>query len=735
MVDVSREALVGAAATGIITTWNAAAERLFQYRPDEIIGKSFLTLVAADEVASIRGMMDHLQTLKSTNQRTSCCRRKDGGTIPVDVALSPFRDDQGCLIGFAASIREVTGEMDMAAALRASQDRFTSVFQLTPVALSISSLTEGRYLDVNEALLAITGYSREEVVGHTAHELRFFEDPLAAGRLREGLRQEQPLRGMEVRLRSKNGDIRTSLLAADIIDLNNERCLLTATVDITERISTEATLHFLDALGRETAKISEADAILDTTTRMLGEHLKVAVCAYADMDDDEDGFTIRGNWSAPGAASIVGHYRLANFGTLAVDTLRAGKPLVLDDNRAQLPPDAATTFLSIGLAATICLPLVKSGKLTAMMAIHDTKPRAWLRTELTTLIEVTERSWAHIERVGLIEDLRASEARYRGAVITGRIAAWETDMVTRTRIWTEEGMALFGLQLPNGRGQVGGEHDEFWQSLHPDDKHMMAEFHKTADEKDAYPAEYRIVKPDGTMLWVSGRGRVLARATDGTAERVANIVMDITDRKNAETHIQLLMREISHRSKNLLAVIQAIARQTGRSAGSFKEFESRFANRLQGMAASHELLVENDWRGVYLQDLAAQQLALFADIADARRLSMSGPAVMLSAQAAQAIGLALHELGTNAVKFGAWSNTSGNVSVSWDLHRADAGGHVVELTWVERGGPPVTEPARKGFGHIVIDNMVTSTIGGNVVIDYRPSGVIWRLMIPSDQLV
>ena len=372
----------------------------------------------------------------------------------------------------------------------------------------------------------------------------------------------------------------------------------------------QARLSFLDALGKETAKSTDANAILAITTRMLGEHLKVAVCAYADMDADQDGFTIRGNWSAPGSASIVGHYSLAAFGKLAVRNLRAGLPLILNDNRAQLPPEEAATFLDIGLAATICMPLVKEGRLTALMAIHDRVPRAWTTDELATLTEVTERSWAHIERARILEDLRESEMRYRGAVITGRIAAWETDMVTLTRIWTKEGMELFGLDLPNGRGQVGGDQDEFWRSLHPEDKHMMAEFHRTADRQDSYPAEYRIVRPDGSMLWVSGRGRVIARGEDGKAQRIANIVMDITERKKAEEHVQLLMREVSHRSKNLLAVVQAIAGQTSRTvrhAGRFRHEVRAAAARVlpplmifwctkTGVARLYLISSPNNWR-------------------------------------------------------------------------------------------------------------------------------------------
>ena len=599
--------------------------------------------------------------------------------------------------------------------------------------MSISTLEEGRYLDVNEALLAVTGYSREEVVGRTARDLNVFADEEDFARIRELLAPDNAIRGLELRLRGKDNDIRTSLFAADIIELKNTRCLLTASVDISERKEREATLQFLDALGKETAKLADADAILSVTTRMLGEHLKVAVCAYADMDEDQDGFTIRGNWSAPGSMSIVGHYSLAAFGKLAVRNLSAGFPLILDDNAGQLPPEEAATFLSIGLAATICMPLVKEGRLTALMAIHDRVPRKWNSRELSTLTEVTERSWAHIERVRLIQDLRGSEARYRGAVITGRIGAWETDMVTRKRIWTEEGMELFGLSLPGGIGKVGGENDEFLRSLHSDDKHMMAQFHKTADVEDSYPAEYRIVR-HGAVRWLSGRGRVVARGPDGKAQRTLNIIMDVTERKKDEEHIQLLMREISHRSKNLLSVVQAIAGQTVRSAGSLENFQENFSRRLHGLAASHDLLVQEDWRGALLDDLARHQLALFAE-AGGPRLSIGGPRVMLTAPAAQAIGLALNELATNAIKHGAWSSPAGKVTITWEWRAQSSDEDILILKWEETAGPTVKPPAAKGFGHVVIDAMVAQATNGEVTMEFRPEGFVWVLSIPGECFV
>jgi PAS domain S-box-containing protein len=177
--------------------------------------------------------------------------------------------------------------------------------------------------------------------------------------------------------------------------------------------SNESRLLFLDSLGKETSRTVDADAIMAITTRLLGEHLGVSGCAYADVDPDEDGFTIRGDWAAPGARSIVGHYSLASFGTLAVANLHAGLPFILEEATTQLACDESAIYRRLGLAATICIPLVKGGRLTALMAINDSVPRVWTSRELALLTEVTERSWAHIERARAENQRRESEERFR----------------------------------------------------------------------------------------------------------------------------------------------------------------------------------------------------------------------------------------------------------------------------------------------------------------------------------
>jgi PAS domain S-box-containing protein len=343
-----------------------------------------------------------------------------------------------------------------------------------------------------------------------------------------------------------------------------------------------------------------------------------------------------------------------------------------------------------------------------------------------------ERKTAELSEAN--RQLRESEAQYRTALAAGRMGTWETDLVTRTRRWTEEGMALFGISLPDGRGHIGGEDDEYRNALHPDDRHLMLKFHELADKQDTFTSEYRTVHPDGTVLWLRGRGQVIARGPDGKAQRMVSIVTDVTDRKAAEEHIEFLMHEISHRSKNLLMVIQSIARRTARTAGSLEDFERRFERRLQGLAASHDVLVSKNWQGAPLASLVRQQLVPFAEI-QGSRIELAGPDVVVTAEAAQALGLAIHELATNAIKYGALSVPAGKVSVSWALQGDAGAARALSLNWVEQGGPRVTPPQRKGFGHVVIGEMVERSLNGKVAMEFAAEGLNWSVSIPATNLV
>jgi PAS domain S-box-containing protein len=216
---------------------------------------------------------------------------------------------------------------------------------------------------------------------------------------------------------------------------------------------------------------------------------------------------------------------------------------------------------------------------------------------------------------------------------------------------------------------------------------------------------------------------------DGRSVIQCNI-RDITVRKQAEAHTKLLIAEINHRARNLLAVVQAIAQVSSKHVDQ-ASFVAGLIERIGGLAASQDLLVANEWRGVSVRALVKSQMAHYSDLFDTRVIFV-GTDVRLNASAAQGIGMALHELGTNAGKYGALSNSDGRVTISWT---SDALNSLFSMSWLEQFGPPVNPPTHVGFGRTVIENMVEASVDGTTKIGYLPSGFSWDLQAPSAEVL
>ena len=334
---------------------------------------------------------------------------------------SPVLDKNGEVAWIIHRAEDVTQQRKTEEVLRQESAFYDIVINNIPAMVFVKDAAHLRFVLINRAGEELLGIDRSEYIGKSDHD--FFPREQAdffVARDREVLQAGGLLVTPEepIDTRQRGRRLLRTLKMAMPDQHGQPKYLLALSEDITEHRQaeialqeSEARLQFLDALGKETAKSIDAVEILATTTRMLGQHLNVAICAYADMEPDQHHFTIRGDWSAEGSPSIVGYYSLADFGKLAVAKLGAGLPLVINDNLNELAPEEAATFQSIGIAATICIPLVKEGRLTALMAIHDRTPRIWNANEQALLSEVTERSWAHIERARSEAAAREGERR------------------------------------------------------------------------------------------------------------------------------------------------------------------------------------------------------------------------------------------------------------------------------------------------------------------------------------
>ncbi|MBB5222696.1 PAS domain S-box-containing protein [Amaricoccus macauensis] len=215
------------------------------------------------------------------------------------------------------------------------------------------------------------------------------------------------------------------------------------------------------------------------------------------------------------------------------------------------------------------------------------------------------------------------------------------------------------------------------------------------------------------------------RDSAGGIVGLVGTTLDLTERRRDEKRIRLMLRELTHRSKNLLAVIQAMARKTASLSGDLESFVSDFSLRLRAIAAAHDLLVSQSWHGADLRELLRASLAATID-PESPQVSLDGEPMLLTPDAAQNLGLAFHELATNASKYGALSVPAGQLAVAWERIPGE-----VRLRWTETGGPAVIPPERHGFGRVLLERLVGVTLNGSVKLDFRPEGLVCEIRFPE----
>lgn len=398
------------------------------------------------------------------------------------------------------------------------------------------------------------------------------------------------------------------------------------------------------------------------------------------------------------------------LGTLGLLTLAAGLAalfarLINDPMRALAA--SAVTLEGNEIPALLASPVVEANNVAAVLRAASIELQS--RTQL----------------------LRASENRLTLAQRTAQLAYADLDLAAGTVTVSDTFAGVLGFALPPN--DISEASRVFLSHVHRDDR---ARITKQTSQSLQYVGsirdKFRIVRPDGEMRWISSHSETFAD-TSGQPARMLFTTMDVTQTTLQDEHIRFLLREVSHRSKNLLAVIQAMATQTGRSSPDYAAFQIRFSQRLQGMAASHDLLVNEDWRGVDVATLVRAQLRPFADERGGR-LELMGPSLLLKPEAAQSLGMALHELATNATKYGALSVPHGKVDISWQTTRTDDSPKF-QLTWRESNGPLVADPTRKGFGHIVFERMIKQALNASINWQYPPNGVVWSLDTALDQVM
>jgi PAS domain S-box-containing protein len=668
------------------------------YAAEAVVGKTDADLMDAAYAPALEALKRRVVATGTPVRQEVAVAAPGEPAQCYDLHIGPRRDASGRLVGVICAATDVTARRSAEDKLRSSEELLRSVIEHLPDPMLLANDT-GKILLVNPALTKMTGYTIDELPSRDAWmRLAYGTAAAEVGAAAAACFEKQEIVEVGERwVRAKSGEQR--LWSLRIVPAGREADGARLQVCIGEEITLR---RAAEAAARRSQE--QLQVVADSAPVMLSHF------------DPQLRFL------------FVNKYALERLGKTSDEVIgRTLQEVASPATYAAIREAVEQALTGQHVEIEFTGPLRGQGQRTLHVSYvpqFDEDGRVCSLVNASTDITAGRK---------VEEALRDSETRYRSAMVIGRMASWETNYATGVRTWTPEGLQLFGLDLADGNGAVGGDHDEFLAALHPGDRHLYQAFHDLERRQDSFAAEYRIVRPDGQTRWMSGYGRVVDRSEDGRPLRMVNVATDVTERKALEDHAQFLLRELSHRSKNTLTVIQAIVAISSRNASSVKEFTKTITERLRALAASNDLLTDSSWKGAHLGQLVNRQIGAFIEIPNPR-VSVSGPDVGLTGDAMQPIGLALHELTTNAMKYGALSNSEGVVRVDWRIE-ADPAAPVLRLDWTEHGGPEVAEPQRKGFGQVVIKHMIEQALSATTTIEYPATGVRWSMRAPAASVV
>ena len=454
--------------------------------------------------------------------------------------------------------------------------------------------------------------------------------------------------------------------------------------------------EILRDLGENLIKASSAREALDFLLKNEAAVILIDVCM-----PELDGFQL--------AAMIREHPRFQKTAIIFVSAIQ-----VTDVDRLRGYEMGAVDYVPVPV-----VPAVLRAKVKVFAELYR-KSRQLERLNVELERRVTERT-AELEASNA--QLLQSEQGRSLALAAGAMGSWDWDVLTGGWKWDEGQYHIFGVDRESFEVAV----DSIRAMIHPEDvDRLRADASRMVEGAPTIHTEFRVVQPGGDVRWCTGTAAATFDATH-RAVRISGVTIDVTERKEAEARQNLLAREVDHRARNALAVVQSVVRLT--RANNVPDYVAAIEGRIKALARAHALLSDAHWSGADLGDLVVEELAPFL-VGGAEKVQASGPNVALLPHMAQGLALALHELGTNAAKHGALSSITGKVVLSWRL-QSD---HLV-LQWIESGGPHVGPPAISSFGLKVISTSVEKQLDGKVTFDWLPHGMQCTLSIPRRELL
>ncbi len=430
--------------------------------------------------------------------------------------------------------------------LKESEARFRRLFESAQDGILILDADSGEIEEVNPYLTQLLSYPAEHFLGKQLWQIGIFQDIEANKAVLRSLQETGFIRYEDLPLETQSGNAVSVEFVSNLYAVGAKKVIQCNIRDISARkkaeealSDSEARFRFLTNLGDKTRTLSDPAEIMATAATLLGLHLRVSRCAYAEVEAGGDAFTIPYDYT-DNCASTAGDYHLSLFGPRACAELRANRTLVVSDVDAELTPETgADMFNAIGIKAIICCPLVKNGELRAMMAVHQIAPRQWTASEIALVEEVVERCWSIIERARAELVLRKTEESRLMAVEAGGVGDWEFDPATTQIRWSDRARELMGFERANGSFEVENSYQQVLKTIHANDRERfevtVAQALNPAGDGH-FRLEFRVVGAEGKLLWLDARGRAKFDEVKGErrAIQLLGTMVDITERKRTE---------------------------------------------------------------------------------------------------------------------------------------------------------------------------------------------------------
>lgn len=699
-------------------------QTMLGYAPGEI-AQHFSAWEALVHPDDKRGVLDALEAHRCGHAASYSAehrlRHKDGSWLWILTrGKIVSRASGGRPLRAVGTHTDISERKQAEGALQASEARFRTLFERAPIGIADVAL-DHRITQANDLLCEILGYAREELLGKTFQEITHPDDVDAdTSQVQALLDGCLPSYSLEKRYVRKDGSIVWAYLAVGLVrgETAQPAYFLSSVKDITERKGTERRQSFLLTLNEALRDLSDPAAMMACATRLIGEHLGVAQVGYGEADELQQRVTVHRDWNDGRVRSVVGTWRMDDFGPDCIVGLKAGQTIAVEDVRSDprtRAPEILIAFEGIGIRSFVNVPLVKEGRLRAVLFIHEPEPQAWSPIDIAIVEDACERLWAAVERAQAELRLRQSEMFARSVVESSPDCIKVLDLEGRLQFMNGPGLCT--MEIDDFRQVQGQVWAEFWP---PDTRPEVARSMQVARQGEHGRFVAFCPTRKGTPKWWDvSVAPVLG--DDGHPTKLLSISREITGMKQAEERLRLMMDELNHRVKNTLATVQAVVALSARSAADVADYKARVVSRLSGLAKTSDLLTHSNWVGADLRAILCGELDIYDDDAGTR-VKLEGPSVMLPASMAVSLSMVIHELTTNAAKYGALSVPQGRVEVTWRA-RGDKGHQRLTLTWIERDGPRVTPPTRNGFGSKMIQEALAQEANADIQVKYDPDGL------------